>query len=96
MANITIIKAGDAVRVDFGDYYGASPLVDYKKATYQKYNIDSIGFIPNDCILIKMRNLSKWKVGAVQGADNFVIDTIDGIAPTDLDHLYTLLSQLSE
>ena len=96
MANITIVKSGNAIKVDFGDYYGASPQVDFKKATYQKMNIDSIGEIPNDCILIKMHNIDEWKVGDVQGPDNFVIDTVDGVAPTDLDHLYILLSQLSE
>ena len=94
MANITINKTGERIKVDFGDYYGVAPQVDYKVNNYQRANIEAIADA-DTYIHIKMRNLMEWRVG-ISGIDVFIVDSVNGVTPTDLTHLLDLLSQLME
>lgn len=73
MANIVVVETNKRIDVDFGDYYGTSPLVDFKCTSYKQASLASVNH-----------------------GDSFVIDTVNGIVPTDIDHLYTLLAQLME
>ena len=95
MANITVVKTGDSIVVNFGDYYGVSSQVDSKESAYLRQNIASI----HNCdthVIIKMRDTQEWKIGIVQGPDNFVIDLIDGVAPVSIDDLFIKLSTLQQ
>lgn len=95
MANIVVVETGARINVDFGDYYGVVPQVDFQCCSYQKTNLDAVCKDVGYCI-VKMHNLEEWHVAFDLQPDCFIVDTVNGIAPTDNAHLYELLGSLIE
>lgn len=89
MANITIVRQDAAISVNFGVYY-PSDVVTYIEVCYQQSNFDLIGNAVSH-IDIKFSDQEVFKVGIVQEDDNYVIDSVDGVAPTSINHLFELL-----
>ena len=99
MARITITTTGKLIQVDFGDYWkkSGSPYaigeVDYKKMavqnTYFMHN-----FQDDTHLKIVMNDSSEWFVSHQEDLQNGIlkIDTINGVAPTDLDDLWQKIS----
>lgn len=99
MANIIITKTGTRVDVDFGHYWrgSATPYananVNAEKSSYQSTNVQEV-WKENDRVFVRMDNMRDWSLGVTQGADNLVIDSVDGVVPTDTAHLFTLIKGL--
>jgi hypothetical protein len=93
MANIVITSMSNGLEVDFGDYWRdsgqpkSSKDVNAEMSFYHKEEIRELWKAGTD-VFIRMDNRREWKIGITQLADNFVIDTIDGVAPTDALDLY--------
>lgn len=94
MANITITSTTNSINVDFGDY---APINGAYKCVYQKAAVIAQA-IEVDHIDISVPSVKQqWLVvdPSYAGGDPYMkIDTVDGVAPTDLGDLYDLLSAL--
>jgi len=90
MGNIIVTFSGNMVEVNFGDYFNNSEQVDSQRSVFQKANIHEIRQ-DGDSVYVKMEDTKEWKLGIIQGADNFVIDSVNSTLPTDLSHLFDLL-----
>ena len=99
MANIVITSTANSIIVDFGDYWRgsgqpkASDMVNGKKSMYPKDEVQEI-WQDDVGVFVQMDNRREWNLAVVQGADNFVIDLIDGVAPVDINDLFTKLAAL--
>ena len=91
MANIVVTSTLNTIVVDFGVY---SSVVGYKKANFQKRMI-SIQLI-FDLSFVRVENSqgNNWAVSYATFEEALVIDFVDGIAPTDNEHLFDLLKDL--
>lgn len=96
MANIVVTGFANGLDVDFGDYWRdsgqpiASPDVNAEQAFYHREEVREM-WRENSFVYIQMDNKREWKLGLTQGIDNFVIDTVDGVAPTTVVDLYQKL-----
>ena len=91
MANVIITSSANIIIVDFGVYFNA---VGYKKATFQK---KSISFqLTDDELFVRAEDASgnHWAVSYNIYGESLVIDSVDGIAPTDNENLFDLLTDL--
>lgn len=100
MAGITIVKTGNSFVVDFGVYV-SSDLINTVKQSYFIDDIIEIGLITDlSNVFVMMRDsdgLPMWYVtydSTYIGADYFIIDSIDGIAPTSQLDLFNKLTAL--
>jgi len=91
MANLVVTTDQKAVKVDFGIYAG---IIGYKKSLLRKDGIliinqmDEVGYFR---VEINSKHNSYWSVSHDGIGATLKIDSIDGVAPTDSDHLYNLL-----
>jgi len=91
MANVIITSSTNIIIVEFGGFSGA---VGYKKATFQK---KSISFqLTNGELFVRVEDASgnHWAVSYNLYGESLIIDSVDGVPPTDNPHLFTLLSNL--
>ena len=97
MANIVITSIGNYVDVDFG-IYATSGDVDGRRATYKKDDISIIWIEKDDSFIdLKMKDAITtyvWRLSFNSVSDCFVVDSIDGFAPTDNIDLYNKLNAL--
>jgi len=97
MANITISKSGNSVIVDFGDYV-VSDNVDGRKASYKVEHISIVWIEKDDSIVhVKMEDaitVRDWSLSYTTTTGAFIVDTIDGIAPTDNVDLFNKITAL--
>lgn len=89
MANIVITTTTNIFIVDFGVY---SSMVGFKKATFQKKGVSFQLMVGSTFIRVQDARGDAWTVSFNASGDALVIDSINGIVPTDNDHLFTLLS----
>ena len=91
MANLVITSTTNSVNVVFNDY---APIIETTKQTWAKRVIQNFRQLPTGCIVIYMLAEKEWCV-TFNGVDNtFQIDSIDGVTPTDNNHLFQLLEAL--
>ena len=96
--NKLIVTTGESgvIEIDFGIYYtnGTTP---FKKAYYSKnYIIKS--HLMNDYILVWGTDMRTFDIIAPNGntGKGLEVESINGIAPTDLNHLFTLVKSILE
>lgn len=97
MANITIIKSGNSIIVDFGDY-SILPDVDGRKASYKVEDISVIWIEKDDAFVnVKMKDAvttNHWKLSFNSEPSSFIVDSIDAVAPTSNSDLFDKLTAL--
>lgn len=97
MANITIVKSGNSIIVDFGDY-SLSDNVDGTKASYKVEDISVIWIEKDDSfVTVKMKDAitsKTWPLSYNTVESAFVVDTIDGVIPTSNSDLFDKLTAL--
>jgi hypothetical protein len=97
MANITIVKSGNSIIVDFGDYALLNN-VDGRKASYKVEDISVIWIEKDDSfVTVKMKDAvtnNNWKLSFDSTPNSFIVDSIDAIAPTDNSDLFDKLTAL--
>ena len=91
MANIVVTSTLNTIVVDFGVY---SSVVGYKIANFQKRMISAQ--LIEDLSFVRVENSQgiHWSVSYATFQEALVIDSIDGIAPTNNEHLFDLLKDL--
>ena len=91
MANVIITSSANIIIVDFGVY---SSFVGYKKGLFQKRKI-SIQLI-SDLSFVRVENSNgeHWAISYIQSGESLIVESVDGIAPTDNEHLFDLLTDL--
>ncbi len=97
MANITITKSGNSIIVDFGDYTSL-PNVDGRKVSYK---VDDIGIIwiekDDSIVYVKMKmpvNNNDLRLSYTTTTGAFIVDSVDGVAPTSNSDLFDKLTAL--
>jgi hypothetical protein len=97
MANIVITSVGNYIDVDFGIYVVSSN-VDGRKATYKKDDISIIWLEKDDLFVdVKMKDAittNHWRLSFNATPEAFIIDSVDGVAPTSNVDLYNKLNAL--
>jgi len=100
MANITIVKSGNSIVVDFGVYI-ASNQIDYLKSSYLASDLSFICLMKDSSYIeLKMTNAhsrKRWLLtydSAYSGDEYFIIDSVDGIAPSSESDLFDKLTAL--
>jgi len=94
MANIVVTSTTNAVKVDFGDYAAA---VGRKCGTWNKKHIVNFGLQDDDSMVIAHTlEEPKWTLSYTNGTSAMIVDTVDGVAPTDNEDLHNKLSALIE
>jgi len=97
MANVVITSAANYIDVDFG-IYAVSNSVDGRRATYKKEDISIIWLEKDDSFIdLKMKDAittDLWRLSFDGVEGSFMIDSIDGVAPTDNIDLYNKLNAL--
>lgn len=99
MANIVITKTGNIVNVDFGNYV-VSPSVDGKKASYKVDDISIVWLEKDESIVhVKMKDAittRNWMLSFENVGNVFVVDSIDGVAPTSNQDLMDKINALRQ
>jgi len=100
MANIVIVKTGNSLIVTF-NAYGSNPNIDSKSRGYSIENLSEIDEIYDEThIIIHMSSTHEkgnWSVtwdAAYLGTEYFIIDSVDGVAPTSQADLFSKLNAL--
>lgn len=87
MANIVITTTTNSVKVDFGVY--ASDL-SISEGTWNKDEVGSITLNDNH-VYMQMKGGVEWALNYDIQSKGFIVDSIDGTAPTNLADLYAKL-----
>jgi len=101
MANVVITTSGThSMVVEFNDYSSHVDLLT-KKRSYRRSDLVEVE-LPEalDHVLVVMRDVHEqrqWEVtydSAYAGSKYFIIDSVEGTAPTSESHLFDLLTAL--
>ena len=94
MAKLVVTRTGNSIKVDF-NYYFDNGIIDVKRASYNNSYISKVHELA-DHIIVWGSDNKVWKVIPPTGdtSKGYIVDSIDGVAPTDLDHLYSLVNTL--
>ena len=87
MANIAITTTANSIEVDFGVY---SSDLAISKGTWSKDEIASISLNDNH-VYVQMKGGVEWSLNYTLQNKGFIVDSIDTVAPTSLEDLYTKL-----
>ena len=98
MAKIEITRIGNSVVVEFNDY---AVFTGVEKRSYDCRDIVELER-PNDedCLVVMMRDAhegNKWVVtydSTYEGDQYFIVDSVDGVEPTDNNDLFTKINAL--
>ena len=100
MANVVITKTGNSIIVDFGVYV-ASNEVDYLKSSYLVNDLVKVSLVKDSShVELKIKDAhssTRWALtydSAYGGSEYFIIDTVDGVAPTSELDLFNKLTAL--
>lgn len=89
MANIVITSTTNSIKVEFNDY---STVLGVDGGTYQKRDI--VIYRLTDRVQCEVKGEKTWFVAYTSTTGCFIIDSIDGVAPTSNSDLYTKLIAL--
>ncbi len=89
MANVTIVGRQDSIDVNFGDYYVAAKT---KKSRWRKDALVACFITDTDAVVIRTVYKQDFAF-SVTGlpAGTLPVDTVDGVAPTSAEHLFSLI-----
>jgi len=90
MANIIVTSTTNTIDVDFGDY--SSLLDNLLEGCYQKREIKFYRF--SDRVVAISHQEKNWNLCYTATTGCFIIDSIDGVAPTSNSDLYDKLIAL--
>lgn len=91
MANITVTSTSNTIKVAFNDY---SSVVGDSLGTWQKKNLQFRLNYFQTFVKVYEGDFATWPV-SFDGSDNsFIIDSVDGVAPTSNLDLYNKLIAL--
>lgn len=92
MANIVITSTTNLIKVDFGVY---ASVVGCSTGAWRKDKIHDIKLDNNGtCIYIETLNQAKWSLSVSQMDNCMIIDSIDGVSPSNASDLYNKLVTL--
>lgn len=93
MAKLVVVSTTNSVKVTMNDYFTNS-IVEQKKGVWRKNNIHFEH--RGTYIIASIEGQKEWKVGYTEDLANRIlkIDTVDAVAPTDLDDLYDKLEAM--
>lgn len=92
---VTITISGNEILVDFTGLAGTANEQRYLKSSYLKEDIRQVHLMSDHVIVQGKETSDQWEVSHEVNNDNFLpIQSIDGVAPTDLEHLFQLLKNL--
>lgn len=92
MANTVITSTTNSIKAVFND---DAVLVSRTSGTWGKQSITSVELDPGEFVEVNMKYGRNWTV-SFDGSKGMKIDSIDGVAPTSNNDLYTKLSVLIE
>jgi len=96
MANLVVTRVGNAVTIEFNDYFNVYGFIGISKSSYNATNyVDKVHRM-SDHILVWGSDEKVWKVIHPQGDMNkgYMVDLVNGVTPTSLDHLFELINTL--
>ena len=89
MANITIKTNYDTVSIVFGNFATA---VNVTRSEWRKDALISVFQQPNGVVVIRTIYKQDYPFSVDGVASSLVVDSVDGVAPTDSNHLYDMVS----
>jgi len=95
MANLVVTRTGNVITVVFNDYH-TNGFIDLKQSSYNATSYISKVHEMDDHVLVWGSDQKLWKV-IPQGGDitkGLIVDSIDEVTPTSIDHLFTLINSL--
>lgn len=101
MANIQVTTSGDLIRVNFNDYWiksgSGKGAYDFSQIGVLKTKVDSFA-LDETFIKVQMVDAQELFVSNVEDLSNEImqIDTVNGIAPTNLTDLFDKLTAILE
>lgn len=93
MAKLVVVSTTNSVKVTMNDYFTNS-ITEQKKGVWSK---DNIHFEHRGTyIIVGIEGQKEWRVGYTEDLANRIlkIDTVDTVAPADLDDLYDKLEAM--
>lgn len=100
MANIAITKTGNSLIIDFGDY-SSSDSVDSSYSSYDTRDIVEVDLLKdNSHVLVMMRDshqVNQWNItfdSSYSGSDYFIVDSVEGVAPSTQKDLFDKITAL--
>lgn len=91
MANLVITSTTNSIKVVFND---SASVAGMNRGVWAKDEIAMIKQLEDDRIEVQTKDLAKWTVSYTNGSNFLVIDSVDGVAPTNNDDLFNKLSAL--
>jgi hypothetical protein len=98
MANIVITKSGNSIIVDFGDY---SSVIGCDKRSFDIRDVSEAGYCSSDDFVdVMMRDshgVRRWVLtwdSSYSGSEKFIVDSVDGVAPTSQSDLFDKVTAL--
>ena len=97
MANVVITKSGSSIIVDFGVYTASETRVDMIKSSFHAGNLCE-AHLYSDHVLVHMSAIpDTWRItydSTYAGAEYFIVDSVEGVAPTSESDLFDKIASL--
>ena len=96
MANVDVVKSGNSLKVNFGQY-STHPKISSTKRSYHVDNLTEIDLKDSHVLVYMGVTQEFWKLtndATYSGNEFFIIDSIDAVQPVSLDDLYEKLTAL--
>jgi len=95
MAKLTVTYTDNRIDINFNDYF-AGGFVDTDCISIKRGQFYS-STKENDYLVVKLLDSQKWRLSNVSDLESeeiLKVDTINGIAPTSLQHLQDLIKEI--
>ena len=95
MANLVVTRTGNVITVVFNDYH-TNGFIDLKQSSYNATSYISKVHVMDDHVLVWGSDNKLWKVITPNGdqTKGLIVDSVNGVIPTSIDHLFTLINTL--
>jgi hypothetical protein len=90
MANIVVTSTEDKIHVNFGDY---AELVRGIKRCFNKRQIIYSNLTTDNFVEVFVYGGGEWQLD-INGEKGLIVDSVNGVEPTDNAHLYELICNL--
>ena len=91
MANVTITSTANILKVDMGDYASEAGV---KKENWHKSSIHFKLVAGETFVKVGEDNGTDFAICFEETCNAYIVDSVDGVAPTSNEHLYNLLVAL--
>lgn len=85
MASVVIVSTQRLIKFDFGDQNGRS---GYDKIAVRKDKVSPVKLANNHVDFNADNGGIRWRLAHAGGPKRLKVDTVDGVAPTDVPDLY--------